>query len=253
MKILIAIPSKDRTDILGKNAWEWAKLLPFDVALFVEPQEYQKYSLRFGSHSGNTHQHIVPLQDSNRGLGYAKQCIQAYALKNGYEIVFKIDDDVAGFSDFRNRHNSAETASFIEARIRQYQILFRTKPRLGVIGFPYEFQMFERKGMVPTKRVQTAYICRTDLLCPDPEISVFEDFAVGINALVKGSAVIVDTSVGIQLGVGVGKGTGGHQSFNRLERAKKEVDMLRRIYPPLQFKEVEKDWGLEPDLRSIKL
>ena len=55
------------------------------------------------------------------------------------------------------------------------------------------------------------------------------------------------------MGVKVVGGTGGHQSFDRKEQALSEVEELRKIYPPLAFRAVDKSWGIEPDLSSVKI
>jgi hypothetical protein len=249
MKILIAVPSKNRVDILQKNAWPWLRLLDpakYEVKIFVEPQDTQIYHCHFPSN-------IISIPYNNKGLGYAKLAMKNYAFSNGYDVVFKVDDDVEGFSNYRDTRTPEETAAWLNEYHEVFVKAF-SKKDLGVIAFPYSFQMFEKgKGVKPTKRVQTAYLCRNDYMSYLPEISVFEDFTVGLHCLVDGKRILLFDNCGIQMGVKVGGGTGGHQSFDRKEQAYKEIDLMRQLYPPLKFKKVDKPWEVEPDIKSIKL
>ena len=54
-------------------------------------------------------------------------------------------------------------------------------------------------------------------------------------------------------GVAVGEGTGGLQDFDRSQLAEIEAEQLRKMYPPLTFRKVDKPWKIEPDVKSIKL
>jgi len=239
MKILFAVPSKNRADILEKNTYKWLQFIPFDWNIFVEPQEFQN---------------IINIKENDKGLSYVKDFIQKYAIQHGYDLVFKIDDDVKCFTDFRKRTEPVECAIKVHEFCNIAIEYFTKYPNLGAITFPYSFQMYENYLFHATKRVQTCYIVRPKFLTVDKDISCFEDFAVGINIMLKGSKIIQYGLMGQELGVKVGGGTGGLQSFNRKEKSLKELDMLREMYPPLKFREVfDKEWQYEPDLRSVQL
>ena len=90
-KLLIAVPSKNRVDTLTRYTWAWAKTLKFDVRVFVEPQDEAKYKLAFPDAV------IVNIGANNMGLGYAKKQIHECARNGGYDVIFKLDDDTAGF------------------------------------------------------------------------------------------------------------------------------------------------------------
>lgn len=250
MKILLAIPSKNRADILQKFALRWASLVQcVDVVVFLEPQDINKYRLitdfKFN---------IQTLPENNRGLGFAKDCIQGYARGNGYDLVFKVDDDTAGFSNYRSKSKTPEeSAAIVNSFLSKFIAQFEKYPNLKAISFPYDFQMFSKFEFEPAKKCQSSYLVRTEYLCSPYEFSVFEDFAIGLNILVKGGKLLKYGMSGQQVGVPVGKGKGGLQDFDRAELAKKDADMLRKLYPPISFKKVNKPWGIEPDMRSIKL
>lgn len=249
MKILLTVPSKDRVETLKKFTFPWLSLIKHHWAIFVEPQDFAKYKAEF------PWEHIVVMDSDNQGLGYAKDYIQKFAEENGYDLIFKIDDDIKCFTDFRHSLSPEETAVMIDGFLDKQAIpLFENKDLLGAIAFPYSFEMYEPVEWNKTKRVQTAYICRTKYVAqPIKGISVFEDFAVGLQIMVAGDVILKYGMIGINMGVKVGGGTGGHQSFNRAEKALLEVPLLRKIYPPLKFKKVQKEWQIEPDLRSVKL
>lgn len=252
MKILVAIPSKNRVDILKENALSWLKYIDADWKVFVEPQDYAKYLPFLGGHSEEP-SHIVALSENDQGLGFSKQCMKEYAVAQGYDLVFKLDDDVKGWTEFRKILKGKEAAERFNKNLKDITEMFEKQPQVAVVSFPYSFQMFEQYLFKKNKRVQTCYITRTEDFHADPRISVFEDFSVGLKAIVSQKLVLWYGMSGIAMGVKVGGGTGGHQDFDRKERALKEIYVLREIYPPLAFREVDKVWCYEPDLKSLKI
>lgn len=246
-KILIAIPSKKRADVLKKNALSWIPFTGLNFVVFIEKEDFIAYQ-EFVDQSN-----LIILPESMKGLGYSKSIIKQYAEKNGYDIIVKIDDDVSGWTDFRSRLRGQEASDRFKVIMQEVIHLFEENPEVVVVSFPYAFQMFEPRQFKKDKRVQTAYICRTEYFHADPRISAFEDFAVGLNAIVQGKLVVKYGMSGIVMGVKVGGGEGGHQSYNREVQALSEIDVLREIYPPLRFRAVKKIWKYEPDLRSVKV
>lgn len=249
MKVLLAIPSKARAATLEKYALQWLRLLPEDIhwVVFVEPQDYEAYRAVAGVRD------LYKLERDNQGLGYVKEVIKDYAQRHDYGLVFKLDDDIRCFTNFRRKTSAAETASMLSSLIPLFASMFAKHESLGAVAFPYSFEMYEEKQWAPTKRLQTAYLLRTKLMHADRRISTFEDFTAGLHILVKGYKIMRYGLLGIDCGVKVGGGTGGLQAFDRKEMALKELDLMREIYPPLTFRSVDKPWGVEPDIGSIQL
>lgn len=257
MKILIAIPSKNRVETLAKCALPWVVMLD-EVAdlsdeivwkVFVEPQDIEKYNTIIAMDK------LVNIQDNNRGLGYAKNFIKNYAIENGYDLILKLDDDVKGFTKmragFKTPTEASENFAFLCNKIVP---IFQDYANLGAVAFPYNNELYELGSTFEkTKRLQTTYFIRPELFAVDPAINVFEDFATGLNVLVKNKVLLKYKWAGQVLGVKVGGGTGGHQAYDRKEQAYKEIELLRKIYPPLKFRKVDKPWEVEPDIKSIKL
>lgn len=152
---------------------------------------------------------------------------------------------------FRSRLKGEEMIKHFEQEVDKIIELFEQKKSLAAVGFPYDFQMF-RNQMTGTVRLQTAYIVRTKLMDSDSNLSVFEDFGEGISKIAKGFVMVRWPNLGIQMGVPVGGGTGGHQSYNRGPKAELEARYLAKKYPGLQFKRVDKEWKVEPDLSSVR-
>lgn len=248
MKVLIAIPSKKRAEVLKKNALVWLiHIESVDWKVFIEKEDFLDYARILPADK------LVILEETNQGLGYAKTIIKNYALNNGYDFIFKVDDDIKGWTDFRKTLEPKESAEKCEGFVKIITQYMKETPAIGAVSFPYSFQMFSQFDYKKTKRVQTAYITNVEDFYADPKVSVFEDFAVGLSVMVKGKMVLYYGESGISMGVKVGGGEGGHQSFDRQERAMKEIEELRKIYPPLAFRKVNKIWCYEPDLKSVKI
>jgi len=84
--VLIAIPSKNRADILQK--YTASTLSGVDFTVFVESQYADDYS----------YFDPVVLPGNDKGLMHAMVQIKKYAQDKGYEYVLKCDDDVFSFS-----------------------------------------------------------------------------------------------------------------------------------------------------------
>jgi hypothetical protein len=251
MKILLAIPSKKRAHILAEYALHWVPLVGLPWRVFVEQEDFNDYVA-----AGVSREHLFVLPKSNCGLGFSKVWIKNYAQEHGYDAIFKVDDDVKGWSNFRKRQSAGESAVFLAEIIKKCERVMQEDDSVAGISFPYSFQMFEQYEFKKTKRVQTCYLFRTEFFHADERISVHEDFAVGLYAIVNGRQVLMCGLTGQELGVKVGGNKkdphGGHQALNRVRGAEEVQPYLREIYPPLQFREVDKPWKTEPDLRSVK-
>ena len=247
MKLLIAIPSKNRVEILMNNTLLWVPSCDIDWKVFVEPQDFEKYKTILAEEK------LVNIGQNDQGLGFAKQFIKDFAKVGGYTHIFKVDDDIKGFTKYRKKLDPPRTAQWVKEFTKDIEKSLELHPQVKCVSFPYSFEMYEKKHWEVAKRVQTAFIIETDWLYVNPKVSVFEDFATGLSVLVNGGLVAKFCMAGINMGVKVGGGTGGHQSYDRFERAKLEAEELRKLYPPLNFRLVNKPWKIEPDMTSIDL
>ena len=245
MKVLVAVPSKGRANELQKDTLSWLKKTSQDYKVFVEPQDYGAY--REGMEGSD----LIQLNDNNKGLGYAKKAIYEYAKANGYEAVFKVDDDVIGWYG-RDRKSARENSyKVFEEAINAGTQTFEKYADVVAISYPYSFQMFEAKKWTGVnQRTQTCYLVRTDFIYPDPRISTLEDFATFIYIRVNNKITLRYGFAGIECR-DIGSNSGGHQSFNRDTQVRQEIEYLRDLYPALKIKKVEgKAWQYEPDLND---
>lgn len=248
MKVLIAVPSKGRIESITKQTWSWLQFVPYDVKIFVEPQEVNQYA------SVLPESNLSVLEASDKGLWYVKRAMRDYALENGYDLVFKVDDDVRGWAGRdRKRKTGQEAAQIVVEAIEHCVEAFKKYPEVDAIGFPYSHQMFEvKKWAGINSRLQTCYIVRPLAWAVGEEISCFEDFYSFV-------AIIANNHNTLRYGLAgfdcdVGKQKGGLQSEvlpDRKDEALREIEIFKKLWPIIEVREVEgKRWTHEPNLRG---
>jgi hypothetical protein len=260
MKLLIAVPSKNRPEGLIKNTLRWLTYSKYPWKIFIEPQDTQKYQEALALRSDfKVSDVLVSLDKDNQGLGYAKVSIQKYAEQHGFDVIFKVDDDLKSWRDQRNRNKEKTTRH--KWSVSDYGDVFNKLindglealnkyPSVGAIGLAYRNEIWEpQKWSSINARLQTAYMVYTKLFNPPKAeaISVFEDFATYLWVRKCGYDTLRHGLIGIDC-EDIGTNNGGHQDFNRYELAKKEAILLQEIYPALRFKIVDKPWKIEPKL-----
>lgn len=250
MKLLVAIPSKGRADTIFKRTLRWVPRTGFEVRIFVEPQELEAY--REAARDGNyqhyltvTDNQFISIRKNDQGLGYAKGFIKRWAIKNGYDLVFKLDDDVLRFTGRGKNKDDGDMIIDFSAMVGRCRWAFGRYPDVGAIGFPYRNELFEPKEWTHiNRRLQSCYIIRTELI--QDGFSTFEDFAQYIYIRSLNKVTLRYGLMGIDA-ADVGKNRGGCQLFDREAQLDEEVPKLRKIYPALEFKRVQgKAWGFEP-------
>lgn len=252
MKLLIAIPSKGRADTIFKRTMRWAPRLGFEVKVFVEPQEIETY--REGARDANhenytniTDNHFVDIGKNDGGLIHAKKFIKDYAIEHGYDLVFRLDDDILRFSGRGRNKTDDEMILIFSAMVGKCRVTFGKYPDLAGIGFGYRNELFNPKEWVGINmRLQTCYIIRPEYIAEG--FGSFDDFADYINIRLNNKMTLRYGLLGIDA-ADVGKTKGGLQMFDREELANNDIAKLREIYPALQFKSVKgKTWTTEPVL-----
>ena len=83
-KWLALVPSKGRPDEFAKKCKPLLETLPIDSAVLLEASDYDKYD----------YPNKILLDKENQGIGYAIHFARLWAEENGYDVIFKIDDDV---------------------------------------------------------------------------------------------------------------------------------------------------------------
>lgn len=231
MKCLVCIPSKGRPHNIKKYVEPFMQRLGLDYRIFVEPQDAGQYKF----------DNVVVLDANDKGLGYATSFAKSYAKENGYELYFRIDDDVKGIGEIEND---------IDKLIKAFGI-----QKVGAVVFPYSFEWYAKTDKLFTrinKRTQTCYIIRTNLFRPDVRVSTFDDFYQYL--LLRNdnydtlycSRHLIDCAP-------VGGGVGGLQMFDRSEMALNEINIFKSIDPTIKVvSKPNKPWKYEPKFTGNK-
>lgn len=225
MRCLVCIPSKARPNNIKRYVEPFMQRLGLDYRIFVEPQDVNAYQF----------DNVVLLDANDMGLGYATAFAKKYAISNGYDLVFKIDDDTKAIGT-------------IEKEISRVLEAFKIT-KVGAVVFPYSFEFYAKTKKLFTrvnKRIQTCYIIRTALWRPTKEVSTFEDFYMYL-LLRKDNYDTLYCSKHLIDCAPVGSGVGGLQVFNRSEMALKEINIFKSIDSTIKvIHKPNKPWKYEP-------
>lgn len=254
-RLLIAVPSKGRAAAFMQLSGRYLFDCPYDTRVFVEPQDYNAYLS-----AGVSLQCLIPLDQNNQGLGYAKCAIEQYAKTSGYTVVFKHDDDIDHWSSGvgSNAVNRTRTIDTLCKAIQHIMDAFTKYPLLGAASFNYKVYMHLQHDtplFSYNQRLQTAYLCRTELFAARADVSTFEDFYTALKIWVNGGFTARYNYAGMQLSGHklIGQNPGGLQTFDRAAMAERELEIMRLIYPQLPIKQVkERPWRYEPDFARLK-
>jgi len=269
MKILIAVPSKNRwrDNQIQRKTLAWLQYTKYDYAIFVEPQDLQNYVNNIPQNMEIRHQTFVNIKENNKGMGYCKLMIQKYAQENKYDYIFKADDDIIGWRDPANRglgHNAPKRSKeyrckeIFDPMIDKSLEMFKELGEyVGGVTLQYGNEMRDYDPEKPwigiNKRLQCCYIVRTDLLCQrDVEhFSLFEDFMTFVHLIKSGYKTITYGLTGIEYD-GIANREGGFQDVERIKGSLHTMIMAKKIYPDLIWKKVNKPWKFEPDFAKTK-
>lgn len=231
MKCLVCIPSKARPNNIKKYVEPFMQRLGLDYRIFVEPQDAQKYNF----------ENVVLLDANDKGLGYATSFAKNYAEENGYDLYFRIDDDVKGIGEIEKD---------IDKILKAFDI-----PKLGAVVFPYSFEWYAKTLKLFTrvnKRTQTCYIIRTKLFRPNERVSTFDDFYQYLLLRNDNYDTLYCSKHLIDCAP-VGGGTGGLQVFDRSEMALNEINIFKSIDPTIKvINKPDKPWKYEPKFTDKK-
>lgn len=253
MKLLIAIPSKGRSDTIFKRTLRWVTRTGFDVRVFVEPDELETY--REGARLANGEYYLdindgqfVDIENKNGGLGYVNEFIRKYALENGYDLIFRMDDDVLRFIGRGRVPIDDKMIIDFCTMVAQCRKAFGRYKDLAAIGFPYRNELYNPKTWsLINARLQTCYIIRTEDMIGGYDS--FSDFAQYIQIRANNRITLRYGLLGIDCAA-IGKTAGGQKLIPELkQKAEKEIERLREVHPALKVKRVTgMHWDVEPVL-----
>lgn len=250
LKLAAITPSRNRPSILRKHALPFLTSLGIEYRIGLEQTDSQQYDS------------VPNAVYSADNIGITGALLSMRASLSNTELLFKIDDDVRGFT------------GNLKKNLPVFIAQFEKHPKLGAICFPYEQEFYypaRKLFSYVNARLQTCYIIRQELLGSwlgnvyDPVVKPFgdpfEDFLHFIDMRSKGYFTLLASANRIKC-LPVGKGVGGLQDFNRAEYGLKTIKEIIQMYPKLNLQirhksesswQYEPDWSKEPLLQKQKL
>lgn len=226
-KWLALVPSKGRPEEFSKTCKPFLETLPIDSAVILEADDYPNYD----------HPTKILLKEQNKGLGYSLHCGRLWAEENGYEVIFKIDDDINAIG---NVHEDIEV---FDRYLDKYD-------DLAGISFPYSFEFYDitEKKLFShiNKRFQTSYIVKTSFYKTREDLIEIEDFFHYMMAI-RSNGWVLRCSKHPIFAKPVGSNQGGCQSFDRAAKYLEQIKMFLEIDPTIKIIEKpDKSWRYEP-------
>lgn len=247
MKVLLAIPSYKRPYILEKRTWSWAcKLQKCDVKIFCDSKEYIYYSQVAGK------ENVVKgaRQGDSDGLIQQLNFIGQYAIDNGYDIVWKVDDDMLMKKD---KHKKESIPSAVDVMISNIIDLFRSGADVVQVSKPIEYRYSDKEGY-KKRRVPFAgtYFTKPSLMKYDTRVFALDEIQLYLHCIDQKQSSFY-TCHDMYFDSPIGKYEGGLQMFDRKHLM--SYTYLKEKYPEIDWKESDKsqiDIGNNIDYSAYK-
>lgn len=255
MKLLALIPSKNRALRLEAMTGAWLFDSGVDYKILVEPQDEEQYK-KFDN--------LLVLPENDKGLDYSLWHGKKYAEENGYDVIFKIDDDIAGWSptyDKRDLFGYGTPNERIRTNTERFQMIMEEieeplkDARIGGISFPYRFEHWHTKRWQAVNwRFQTCYVVKLECFKPNPETgyfgSMWQDFRDFL--VVRSMDKVVLRYGRYAMDTDVASGEGGFEAMytgRTQEQYKQVIETFRKEFPLLKWR-IKKSGKIEPDMGS---
>lgn len=247
-KLLVAIPSKGRYNKINSYTLSWLKDSKYTFKVFVEPQEIPLYSLTV------PRANLVNIGESNKGMGFALNKIRAYAIKNEYDFVMKIDDDCKGFA----KYPEISSIEAFERSLEEIIPAFDIEPTLGGVRFIQKrFWLYSKKENKlfshRNKALWGIALYRTKAFPELPSyVTHFDDTIHSLFMWREGWNTLTYRNAGVDVLQNSGKG--GHQSFDRKHEALTTITKLKEDqFPLLQIKKnTNETIGIDIDISAYE-
>lgn len=228
-KWLALVPSKGRPEEFAKSCKPLLETLPIDSAVLLEKSDYDKYD----------YPNKILLDKENQGIGYAIHFARLWAEENGYDVIFKIDDDVTKIGTV---HEDLET---IDKYLHKYE-------DCAGVSFPYSFEFYDvtKKKLFShiNKRFQTCYIIKTKFFKTTERLKQIEDFFYYMMAI-RNNGFVLRCSKHPMHTAPVGSNEGGAQCFDRAKLYLEDIKLFKEIDPTIKvIHKPDKHWKYEPKL-----
>lgn len=223
MKLLVAVPSYKRPYDIEKETGFWLKQLKdFEYRVFVEPQDYIYYRQTFPK------KNIVKTENN---CGLSGQCLhmKKYAQENGFDLIFKTDDDMYFTRKSASKKNAGQV---IETSLHEIKEAFENFNELGGVNIakPTTY-LYNKKGNWIAKQTgfYGSYVIRTEIYDMKKEYEVFNDLLASLFCVNAGLDFL--TYAGCYEVSKIITNKGGLQSTNRAEISNKTFHAIKKDFP----------------------
>jgi hypothetical protein len=231
MKLLLAIPSYNRPYEIEKRTGFWLKKLQYSHwKVFVEPDQAVYYAQTIPK------AHLV-VTGNNIGLVGQLRMIARYAIRKGYDLVWKIDDDMMFKRKGIKKHQIHEV---VEQTIPDLTERFSQDADLGVINIamPRDYmykQVYNDSPKFYTKKkwmVKCSYVVRPEDMDYTDGNYTFDDVEIGLIDMEKRKKI--EFYAGCYNDNLIRENQGGLQSFDRDEKARQSLAALVKRFPKIK-------------------
>lgn len=224
--MIYAIPSKGRP-----NKIKTLHLIDDEVYIFVEPQEYNSYSLSYSKKA-----RIINIQKTNQGIAYVRNFIMEY-FKNE-DCICMLDDDI---QEFQKRLTEKTESGFYKMKKMESEEIKMMFDKLksdfkkydltqATISFAPSNWMYEKKYKSPSRvwcfNIINPKKCLENNIIYDNDAALFEDYDITAQIISKGLKNICFYDYAFLTSDGCGGQEGGCQCFRTPESSLSVVQYL---------------------------
>jgi hypothetical protein len=241
---LIAIPSYNRPYEIRKHIW-WLKEIPnsdLTWKIFVRKEQFRYYSQEIGD------KNLIAIDVTN--FRETINAIGDYACQNGYDWVFKIDDDMS----FKNRESKKKDIPFVFiSALSDIVKELNDNSNIKAVNICKPSRYLYHKGgkFLYNKPLIGNYFIESKNMYMPKGLELLDDYYFTLKILEDGDTAIYCRAYENALTM---SNSGGLQSYDRNEMTERTYHVLKTLYPlvemiPRKGNENVKDVSIKKYLR----
>ena len=241
MKVLVAIPSYKRPYVIEKTTGFWLKeLVDIDWKIFIREEEHMYYAQIFD----NKHLEVIDVNSYRETIN----AIGEYAVKNGYDLVHRIDDDMSfkklGMS---KKANCAKVYTDLHNEIKEQFILDENLYGVSIGKAIFHIMNKDKKWARENKSLYGNQWLRSGIMNLPKGIELFDDVFMTLEILKMNKKTL--TYCGAYEDAMVLKNAGGLQTINRNKLSRETIIEMQKIHPQV----IEGNYKGNEDIVDIDL
>ncbi len=225
---------------------EISEIYEIDYRIFVEPHEKHHYKLIA------PREKLVVLNESHRRIGYAAKAYSEYAEANGYKYIFRMDDDLYGWTSTEYGGGKKSTYKNFGKMWKDVMPLFDKYPKLGAVryigGRNHFYEHFKagkkRKWIYLNQDLWGERIVRIELEKLITEEMITCDDAC-LSAIICESGYHILTYAGVGMTKQINTNVGGFQSMDRADMTKEVFEYIKTDYPKIKLRKNKFWFGVD--------